>query len=639
MRRLKTALAVINRNIGVLAGFELIYKLATTALFIPLIYGTIQLTMFLTGYSYLTAENIFKFLKNPLFLICPLILLTAVGIYVILDVGAVIYIIDQSYHKKKTDIINAFRFALFNARTLLRAKRITVVPILVLLLMLSSVSLIPGALDRLALPSNLSRQISRHPVPWIAAGIGIVILLVVFLHWMYAFHYVALEGCTVSDACKKSAALGKGHRIHDLFVFWLQQIIYLGLYGLLIAVELFLVVFFSRLFPWSDRLNALSISVTMIVLLITLIVFTVFGMPFAYVFICLLYYDHKAQKGEPVISIPVQKRTAKEFEQQDLNHDGVVTPEEFAQFMVIEKKHRKKILIIEWCMIVISIAAITFYLSALQRGWFNPKIEYLHTMEVTAHRGASADFPENTMAAFQGAVDLGADWIELDVHMSSDGQIFVMHDSNFKRTTGVDAFAWSLPYAEIVKLDAGSRFDGAFMGVRIPLLREVIEFAKEANIPLNIEIKPSVQEEGLEEKLVQMIQEENFTGNCVVTSQNYNSIQKVKELDETISTVYVMGFAYGGISRLEAADAFSVRHTSVTDQMVSRVHNRGKQLYAWTVNNRYNINEMISKNVDNIITDNILLAKECIEKSQTGDIEQEYLRIINHILDNIMGGL
>ena len=243
------------------------------------------------------------------------------------------------------------------------------------------------------------------------------------------------------------------------------------------------------------------------------------------------------------------------------------------------------------------------------------------------------------MSAFQGAVDLGADWIELDVHLSSDGQIFVMHDSNFMRTTGLNAYAWELPYDRIVKLDAGSRFSGAFMGERIPLLRDVITFAKEQNVRLNIEIKPSAEEEGLEEKLVQMVQEEEFQGNCVITSQNYHSIEKVKELDESFTTVYVMGFAYGGISRLEAADAFSVRHTSVTDQLVGRVHNNGKQLYAWTVNNRYNINEMISKNVDNIITDNVLLAKECIERNQTGDIETEYLRIINHMLDNLMGGI
>lgn len=639
MRRLRTVLKIIRRNFGVLAGFELIYKLVTTALFIPLIYGTIQVTMLLTGYSYLTAENIFKFLKHPLFLICPVILLIAAGIYVILDVGAVIYIVDQSYHKRKTDILNAFRFSLFNAKTLFRAKRILVVPILVLLMMLSSVTLIPGALDRMAVPKNILGGILKHPGYAAAIGAAACGLLILFLRWMYTFHYVALEGCTVSDACKKSRALGKGFRLLDLVVFLLQQMIYFGLYALLIAVELFLVVFFNKLFPWSAQLNALSTSVTIIILLITLIVFTVLGMPFAYVCICMLYYDHKQQKNEPIISIPVQRRTARERERQDINRDGVVTAEEFAQFMVIEKRHRKKVLLIEWIMIGFSIVAISFYISGMQRGWFNPRIEYLHTMEVTAHRGASADYPENTMSAFQGAVDLGADWIELDVHLSSDGQIFVMHDSNFMRTTGFNAYAWELPYDRIVKLDAGSRFSGAFMGERIPLLRDVITFAKEQNVRLNIEIKPSAEEEGLEEKLVQMVQEEEFQGNCVITSQNYHSIEKVKELDESFTTVYVMGFAYGGISRLEAADAFSVRHTSVTDQLVGRVHNNGKQLYAWTVNNRYNINEMISKNVDNIITDNVLLAKECIERNQTGDIETEYLRIINHMLDNLMGGI
>ena len=126
-------------------------------------------------------------------------------------------------------------------------------------------------------------------------------------------------------------------------------------------------------------------------------------------------------------------------------------------------------------------------------------------MEVTAHRGASRFFPENTMAAFQGALEAGADWIELDVHESKDGQIFVMHDKSFKRTTGVNALAWTLTYDEIAELDAGSFFSKNFEGERIPLLSEAIEFAIENDIRLNIEIKPSSGEPDLEERLVDLI--------------------------------------------------------------------------------------------------------------------------------------
>lgn len=84
------------------------------------------------------------------------------------------------------------------------------------------------------------------------------------------------------------------------------------------------------------------------------------------------------------------------------------------------------------------ICTILIYNSATEH--MNPQVEYLRTTEVTAHRGASAFYPENTMAAFEGAIEFGADWIELDVQQSKDGKIFVMHDHSFYRTTGLRDF-------------------------------------------------------------------------------------------------------------------------------------------------------------------------------------------------------
>lgn len=88
------------------------------------------------------------------------------------------------------------------------------------------------------------------------------------------------------------------------------------------------------------------------------------------------------------------------------------------------------------CAVIFCSLALGFLLST---GRINPEIEYVRTMQVTAHRGASVFYPENTMVAFEGARDMGAEWIELDVQQSRDGQIIVIHDTNFKRTTGVDA--------------------------------------------------------------------------------------------------------------------------------------------------------------------------------------------------------
>ena len=95
----------------------------------------------------------------------------------------------------------------------------------------------------------------------------------------------------------------------------------------------------------------------------------------------------------------------------------------------------------------------------------------------------------------------------------------------------------------------------------------------------------------------------------------------------SISTVYVMSLAYGDINQLAAADHFSVEATSATPGLISRVHQAGKQIYVWTVNTKENIDKMIGLGVDNIITDDIRLAKQCVYESRYSNWLTEYLKL------------
>ena len=201
-----------------------------------------------------------------------------------------------------------------------------------------------------------------------------------------------------------------------------------------------------------------------------------------------------------------------------------------------------------------------------------------------------------------------------------------MHDTNFTRTAGVDRNTWEMDYDEMKQLDVGSFLDSAFEGERVPLLTEVIAFAKKNDIRLNIEMKPTGHEHEFEEHVARIIEAERFWDRCVITSQVYDVLENVKLCDDRIRTVYVMSLAYGDINRLSAADHFSVEASSVTEKIVSDVHNAGKEIFAWTVNTEESINRMIDLNVDNIITDDITLAKECIYLSKTSDVVSEYVK-------------
>lgn len=98
-----------------------------------------------------------------------------------------------------------------------------------------------------------------------------------------------------------------------------------------------------------------------------------------------------------------------------------------------------------------------------------------------------------------------------------------------------------------------------------------------------------------------------------------------------IETVYVMGLAYGDILTLDKADNFSIEATSVTKNIVKKVHNEGKEIYVWTVNTEENIRKMIDLNVDNIITDDIVLAKDIIYSSKTSNVINEYIKLVENL--------
>lgn len=163
----------------------------------------------------------------------------------------------------------------------------------------------------------------------------------------------------------------------------------------------------------------------------------------------------------------------------------------------------------------------------------------------------------------------------------------------------------------------------------MPLLSDALSFAKEHDIRLNIELKPTGHETDFEQAVVDLVRQADYLEQCVITSQSYAVLEAVKAYAPEVKTVYVMSVAFGNLLKLDAADAFSVKSINITSGMVSQLHNAGKEIYAWTVNTSNNLDKMIRLQVDNIITDDIALAKERIYANKTSNIIQEYLALLS----------
>lgn len=222
---------------------------------------------------------------------------------------------------------------------------------------------------------------------------------------------------------------------------------------------------------------------------------------------------------------------------------------------------------------------------------------------ITYHRGYSSRAPENTMAAFEAALEDGSPRIELDVQMTADGVAVVTHDTSLRRCTGCNANIYDLTYyAQVQQLDAGRWFHRQFTGTYIPTLEEVLALCK-GKAELNIEIKPSTFTPTLEAETVRLIHAYDYGADCVVTSQSYETLCKVKELDPELTTGYILALGVGTYYDLPAADFFSVESTFITAGMVQQIHLRGKTISAWTVNRQQDAEKLLQLGVDDLITD------------------------------------
>ena len=154
---------------------------------------------------------------------------------------------------------------------------------------------------------------------------------------------------------------------------------------------------------------------------------------------------------------------------------------------------------------------------------------------VIAHRGFSGAAPENTLAAFEKAIEVGADMFELDVLLSRDGRVVVIHDDTLDRTTDGEGKVAAFTLAELKKLDAGSWFSAEFAGERIPTLEEALRLAKGC-ILVNVEIKTEAVGRGVVAKALEVIDELDMKDNVVISSFDPTALAKARELHPGIRT-------------------------------------------------------------------------------------------------------
>ncbi len=577
---------------------DLLYKIVAFALLTPLVGLLYRVLLGLSGRTVLADEDILHFLLGPVGWV-TLIALSAISIAIIaLEMAALMVIALGA----KRDLRVRARAALFFAApqsldTINVAARIVIRVVLIALPFLAV-----GGLVYLWLLTEFDINFYLQEKPkafwWAAALIGTIllamaiVLLRMTISWVFALPLVLFEDVSPRDAMRISRERAAGHRpkIAGVIVAWLVIITVLS--GLATA----LVGLLGRLIvpraTGSVPLLVLAVGGMLLLLgAVNLITTLMSNTTFAVVMVNL--YRRIANPDE----IDVQKMIP------------AATPKTAAVYQMSRWK------IAAACLACASIAAIVGAV-------FAQSIQLEDHATITAHRGASADAPENSLAAVQRAIDDGTDWVEIDVQESKDGVVMVVHDSDLKKLGGSNLKIWEATAEQLRQVDIGSKFSPEFADQRVPTLEEVLKVCK-GNVKLNIELKYYGHDEKLEQRVAELVEAHDMQDDIIIMSLKYDAVKKMKKLRPNWTVGLLTAVAIGDLTTQDQADFLAVSMDLATRKFIRAVHAADKKVFVWTVNQPISISSMAGRGVDSIITDKPALARRVLmDRKELSTIER-----------------
>ncbi len=578
--------------------FEFAYKLVAFAVIFPIVLLAINSLMKIAGISYLTNEYIQRVITHPIVIIAIFIAICAFVFYCTYEMTYLSVCFETKRTSCNASIVDIFYNSYKVFRRVFKPKHIGLSIFYFISILASNVTVLFNILYSETNTNLIKMYVLRNHWYIKAAVILVfVIMFAVVIPGIYAMNICMMEGLGFREAYKKSARMVKKHPVGTISALVVYNLFILAIIGITyVLISVFLVAG-VKLLNMAYLGNAIFLSALRTERFIIKCILVCVAIPLSFSAITHMYYRYTDIDDITFEFIDIQ--------------EGPARRRRIAYAVIMAAA-----LVADACYLLISFNNNPF-----------ENVAIFHETKVMAHRGASTEAPENTMAAFQKAIDDMADYIELDVQLTNNGEVIVMHDSNAYRTTGVDANIVNMTYKEVKTLDAGSWFSDEYVGENVPSLKEVLELTQ-GKIKLNIELKPADNGTALAKNTVRLIEKYNMVNDCVITSFSESALKAVKTYNQEIKVGYILSAAYGDFYDMKNVDFFSVNAAFLSKRTIDAIHNSGKRVYAWTVNNKEAIKNLTNKGVDGIITDNPVLARETIYSRDTSETIINMIRYV-----------
>ena len=569
-------------------GSLLIYLVAFTCLralvLLPIFSKIWGWILSLTPEQFIYEWNIINIFKNPVVPIAGLLIAFVYCMIQLWELAGIHICLEYHYEGRKIPLLRLFVLSFKKIFRAWHPRNYFLLIYVALIIPFVDAYHVSGLSKSFQIPEYIMDAILASPILSLLTLVGILALLFVALLYFFAEYVFVFEGVDFPEACRKSGRLTKGKRLRVGFkIIFSQLYCWLSCLRGLVLVILGLI----GLIFLMGAMTGAEIAIRTVVVQGTQIVL----IPLTEVFVkmkqhaYLLTYYHRleAEAGEEtdiagsLPDYPVRQRKKRWI---------------YAHFTGV-------LYAVIFLTMAVTYAGINIAISE------DPEValSFFNSSEIFAHKGYSSRAPENTMDAFQLAVDCDvADWIELDVRCTKDNIPIVIHDASIQKGSGEDICVYDVTLEELQQHKIPYDFTDTYPNAVVPTLEEVLSAYGQSKYFL-IEIKYDDRAPELPAQIIELVKKYGLEDRVKIHSGSYLALTKVKEIDPDMPCGLIMAIGLGNYYDLPGVDFFSVEHSFVSSDVISQVHLRNKQIYVWTVNDRTSFDAVRYLGVDGVITD------------------------------------
>lgn len=578
---------ISKRDFFSLLYFEVKFRVITVLVFIPLLTFMADLLAEILGYDYISLDIILNNMNSPfvwIFLIIEIALFSLISLIEIFASIVTYYKIDKNGYSLHKIIIYILR----NINVKILLKNSLIIPLTLFMTFFSFFQ--TTVISRLKMPNFIKETLLSNDFYYFAYYIFIFIVFTIAVFLTFSFNEMFIRKKSVCVAVISSIKLVKKHFLRFFIIIILTiNIIYLISYllslGMYFIIGILVKIKISQPILWLVsvfRIGIIFFDAIKLILIVTIIRFVI-------------YYFYK-------------KNTT------DVGVWHNIAP--------IKREHKqiRRVRIIAIFIVVLLINAVYFNFIVKN------DIRLIDNTYVTSHRGGGFYEVENTLSSIKVGADSNADFAEIDIQITKDGNIILLHDNTFKRVYGVGKSPADMNLEEIKQLSVKSKLNKD-ISLKVPTLQEAILQARDAGIKLNIEIKGKKKDfYNTAVRAVEIVKKMNFQKECIFTSLNLDALKVIKECDDELKTGYILVVAFEDIVNIVGVDYLIVEESIATREFIQQAHKSGKQVHVWTLNDIDKIKKFIELGADNIITD--LPDEAYIQKKLYKNYDSLNLRLI-----------